>query len=379
MKGSIRQRGDSFTAYWSTTDRATGERVQHSKGGFRTKGAAQRHLNVTLPKVDDGSWRADRPLTVSQLLTEHWLPAQRSRELRPATLAQYKGVVENWINPYIGGVKVASLTPAIANQLADTLRTGTSAKGHAGLSPRSGQLTIGILKSACAWAVENELLGRNPVAGVRRPRSQSPTMRVWTAPEARSFLDGIAEDRLAFAWAILLTRGLRRGEVCGLRWQDIDLDGSTMRITHTRVTVEGQPIDSIPKTSAGRRAIPLDTSLVALLRAHKARQASEKLAAGSAYEDGGYLLADELGTPYHPDTISGWFEGHVRASGLPRIRLHDCRHTAASLMLAAGVPVKVVQEMLGHASPTITLATYAHTMPGQSEAAGAALSATLLG
>jgi len=379
MKGSIRQRGDSHTAYWSTIDPGTGKRVQHTKGSFRTQGAARKHLNAVLPKVDDGSWRADRPLTVKQLLVEHWLPAQKSRDLRPATLAQYKGVVENWINPYVGGVKVASLTPANVNKLVETLRTGTSAKGHAGLSPRSAQLTIGVLKSACSWAVENGLLGRNPVSGVRRPRSQSPTMRSWTAPEARAFLDSTGDDRLAFAWAILLTRGLRRGELCGIRWESIDLEGATMQITHTRVTVEGQATDSIPKTSAGRRSIPLDKVLVSLLRTHKARQAAEKLAAGPAYEDGGYLVADELGRPYHPDSISGWFDYRVKTSGLPRIRLHDTRHTAASLMLASGVPVKVVQEMLGHASPTITLSTYAHIMPGQSEAAGAALSASLLG
>jgi integrase len=118
---------------------------------------------------------------------------------------------------------------------------------------------------------------------------------------------------------------------------------------------------------------------VALLRAHRARQAAERLAAGPAYDDGGHLLADELGRPYHPDSVSGWFGDKVAAAKLPRIRLHDTRHTAASLMLAEGTLVKVVSEMLGHASPTITLSIYAHVMPGMAEQAGAALSASLLG
>lgn len=379
MKGSIRQRGTTYTAYWSTIDPGTGKRCQHTKGGFRTQGAAQKHLNSVMPKVDDGSWRPDQPLTVKQLLVEHWLPAQKSRELRPSTLAQYKGVAENWIVPYVGGVKVESLTAAIVATLVDTLRTGTTAKGRTGLSARSSQLTIGVLKAACSWAVENGLLGRNPTAGVRRPRSQSPTMRAWTKHQARAFLVSVSDDRLAFAWALLLTRGLRRGELCGLKWDAIDLDSATMRITHTRVTVEGQSTDSFPKTSAGRRSIPLDDALVPLLRAHKARQATERLATGEAYEGSGYLLADELGRPYHPDSISGWFDFRVKASGLPRIRLHDTRHTAASLMLQDGVPVKVVSEILGHASTAITLSTYAHVMPGMAEEAGAALSASLLG
>jgi integrase len=115
-----------------------------------------------------------------------------------------------------------------------------------------------------------------------------------------------------------------------------------------------------------------------MLRSQRSAQAKERLAAGGAYSDDGYLLADEIGRPYHPDWITHHFDQLVKQTGLPRIRLHDCRHTAASLLLASGVPTKVVSELLGHASPTITLTTYAHVMPGMAEQAGAALSASLL-
>jgi integrase len=276
-------------------------------------------------------------------------------------------------------LQVSVLTPKVVNGMTDTLRTAKSSKGRKGLSARSAQLSVGVLKSACAWAVKNGLIGRNPIAGIERPRAESTVMRAWTIEEARQFVESISNDRIAFAWSLVLSRGLRRGELCGLRWEDIDLDARTLRISRTRVVVNGSAIDSVPKTKSGRRSVPLDPTLVGILRAYKARQAGEKLAAGGAYEEGGFLVADELGRPYHPDTISEWFNQKVRASGLPRIRLHDCRHTAASLMLAAGVPVKVVSEMLGHASPTITLAVYAHVMPGMAEEAGAALSASLLG
>ena len=133
-------------------------------------------------------------------------------------------------------------------------------------------------------------------------------------------------------------------------------------------------ITSTPKTSAGKRSVPLDPSLVKLLKSHQTQQGAEKLAAGEAYTDEGYILADELGVPYHPDTISDWFETAVKATKLPKIRLHDTRHRAASLMLASGVPTKVVSELLGHSSPTITLSIYAHVIPGMAEDAGAALS-----
>jgi integrase len=118
---------------------------------------------------------------------------------------------------------------------------------------------------------------------------------------------------------------------------------------------------------------------VGLLRSQKAKLSTERLKAGAAYEDAGYVVADELGKPYHPDTVSDWFQTAVKDAGLPRIRLHDLRHTAASLMLASGVAVKVVSEMFGHSGPTITLSIYAHVLPGMGEEAGAALSASLLG
>jgi len=381
VRGSIRQRteGSSFTAYWFATDAGTGKRVQHTKAGFKTRGAAQRHLNAVLAKVDEGTWRPDKPLSVRELLVDHWLPAQRARELRPATLAGYEGAIDSWILPRLGGTKVAALTPATVVDFMTALRSDKSANGRQGLSARTVQLTVGVLKSACAFAVQTEMIGRNPIAGVRRPRSESKSMRVWTTAEAKAFLEATAHDRLAFAWALLLTRGLRRGELCGLKWSAIDLDAGTLRIDATRTIVNGEAVPSLPKTAAGLRSISLDAHLVSLLRTLKARQAAEKLAAGPTYEDGGFLVADELGRPYRPDTISGWFDVKVKEAGLPRIRLHDCRHTSASLMLAAGVPVKVVSEMLGHASVAITLSVYAHTMPGMAEEAGAALSASLLG
>jgi integrase len=332
-----------------------------------------------LPKVDDGSFRPDRPLTVKQLLVDHWLPAQKSRQLRPATLAQYSAVADHWIIPRIGEVKVAGLTPAVVNEMVEGMRTEKSARGRKGLSARSTQLAVGVLKSACTWAVNNGLMGRNPLAGVQRPKVIGTPMKSWTEDQARRFLVATKGDRLGFAWALLLTRGLRRGELCGLRWADVDLDGGVLTVNRTRVVVDGKTIDSSPKTAAGRRPVPLDASLVGILKSHKARQARERLSAGEAYLDGDYLLANELGGPYHPDTVSHRFDDAVTTSGLPRIRLHDSRHTAASLMLAAGTPTKVVSDLLGHASPTITLAIYAHTLPGMAQEAGERLSGRLLG
>ena len=375
----IRQRGQSFTSYWHTIDPATGARVQHTKGGFKTKKAAREHLNMVMGKVQEGSWRPDTDLTVKALLEDHWLPAQKARGLRPSTIAQYQNAIDHWVVPNLGGIKAKALRPIDVQNMVERMRTEKSSTGRKGLSARSAQVAVGTLKSACAWATENGMLGRNPVATIRRPRVEAKPMTSWSVADARSFLAATSKDRLAVGWALLLTRGIRRGELCGLRWDAVDLEGGTIKILSTRVVVDGKAITSAPKTSAGKRSVPLDPSLLKLLKSHQTKQGAEKLSAGEGYSDGGYVLADELGVPYHPDTISDWFETAVNAAKLPRIRLHDTRHTAASLMLASGVPTKVVSELLGHSSPTITLSIYAHVIPGMAEDAGAALSASLLG
>jgi integrase len=183
---------------------------------------------------------------------------------------------------------------------------------------------------------------------------------------------------LVAAWTLLLTRGLRRGELAGLRWDAVDLEGRAVQIVRTRVIVDGKAVESVPKTEAGRRTIPLDPALTVCLKSHRTRQAAERLAAGEAWRDGGYVFTDQLGRPLYPDLFSERFDALSAAAGLRRIRLHDLRHTTASLLIAAGVPVKVVAELLGHASPTITQSIYQHVMPGMSEAAGARLSDALL-
>lgn len=374
MKGFVRQRkaGAPWTACWETRDPATGRRVQHSKGGFRIKRDAEKHLSRVVGKVIDGAWKPDAPITVEQLLRGHWLPAMRSRGLRPATLSQYTGAVDWWLTPNIGALRAAAVTPNDVSRLVEKLRSGTTRRPD-GLSARSVQCAVATLKSATSWAARNDLLARDPLAAYDVPRREHKPMHSWSTEEAREFLVFVRGDRLEAAWALFLTRGLRRGEVAGLRWDQVNLKERLLRVTRTRITVDGHALESVPKTNAGRRTVPLDSNLVELLRAHAA---SQKVARISGDD---HVFTDELGRPWHPDYFTDRFAELVAVSGLPKIRLHDTRHTAASLMLAAGVPVKIVSEMLGHASPSITLALYQHTTPSMGREAGEQLSASLLG
>lgn len=378
MKGSTRQRGKTWTALWPTTDSATGKRHQASKGGFRTKKLAEAHLNGILEKVEQGTWRPDAKLTVEQLLTE-WLAAKRSEGLRENTISMYTNVAKGWVVPHIGAVDVRKLTPAAVGRLVEELRANGSRRGRGALSDRSVQLAVTILKAATRWAWQQGLMGRDILASYKRPKVQ-PTDRVataWTADEAGMFLAAATHDRLRAAWWLLLTRGLRRGELCGLRWQDIDLEAGRARIVHTRVVVNSKAQVSDPKTNAGRRSVSLDATLVAELRAHRIRQIEERLRAGEAWADTGYLFTDELGCPVSPDTLSGRFDAQIAKAGVRRVRLHDGRHSAATLMLEGGEPVHTVAQILGHSKPSITLDVYAHAIDRGGELAGERLTALL--
>jgi len=254
-------------------------------------------------------------------------------------------------------------------------------EGRARRPYRSVQLAVHCLKAATRWAFETGLVARDPLAGFNRPKApvSMAATGAWTAAEASKFLASVVDDRLRAAWWLLRSRGLRRDEVAGLKWANIDLERGVVRVVETRVVVWAQATASTPKTMAGRRAIPLDDRLVAELKSHRARQARDRLAAGSAWQESDHLFVDELGRPHRPETLSRKFAKLTADAGLRPIRLHDARHTAASLMLAAGEAPKVVAEILGHSSPTITVNVYQHLMPGTREATGARLTGVLAG
>jgi integrase len=380
MKGFVKQRseGSSWTAYWESRDPATGKRRHHAKAGFKTKGAAQKHLNVVVGKVAEGSWRPDQPITVAELMCQ-WLDAQKAKGLRLGTLASYEGIADWYIIPALGGRKVAALVPGDINMLTEKMETAKSSTGRDCLSARSRQLAVAKLKAATRWALSNGLIGRDPLAGVALPRDGRKEMKSWSNDDARDFLTHVVDDPLEAAWALFLTRGLRRGEVSGLRWDAVNLIDGTLSIKRARISVAGQAMESEPKTASARRTIPLDALLIELLYKRGEAQAADRAKAGEAWEGEGHVFSDQLGKPWHPDYYGDRFDKLVAEARLPRIRLHDTRHTAASLMLAAGVPVPVVAEILGHASPAITMSIYAHAIPGMGRAAGEELSKRLLG
>jgi integrase len=239
------------------------------------------------------------------------------------------------------------------------------------LSPRSVQYAHRILSHAVKDAVDHGLPMRNPASLVKPPRVPKPPMRVWSAEDARRFLAAVADDRLCALWTLLLTTGMRRGEVLGLHWEDVDLKRGRLAVRQTVVAI-GYDVDiSEPKTMTGRRSVSFDPTTVAALKKHRRRQSEDGLRARPAAEESDLVFMTEDGSMIHPDRISKVFAQLIEQHKLPTIRLHDLRHTAATFALTAGVHPKVVQERLGHANITITLDTYSHVLQGLQEDAGA--------
>jgi integrase len=272
-------------------------------------------------------------------------------------------------------IRPADLTSLYADLLANGRLDGRGQPSGEGLSIRSVRYVHTITRSCLQAAVDGDLLPRNPADRAKPPKASSgsgaPKIHAWTGTELSTFLERTGHQRHHVAWHLLAMTGMRRGEVLGLAWSAVDLDAATVSLRRTLVDVAaGEPVWSDPKTDRGRRLVSLDAGTVAKLRAHKADQAAERLLVGNGYRSHDLVFAMPDGRPIHPERFSREFTQTVERSPLPRIRLHDLRHTWATLALQAGVHPKVVQERLGHSNIAITLDIYSHVIPAmQTDAA----------
>jgi integrase len=363
MSGFVRKRGSTWTWYLNVPDPATGERRQRTKGGFRTKKECQAGLTEAAAALRAGAFVEASRRTVRAFLVDEWLPAMAPPKVRPSTWANYRTQVHVHLVPAFGAAELQRLSPTQLTAFYRTLLISGRRDGQ-GLAPKSVKNIHAVLHRALRDAVRWGYVARNVADAVDPPGGASPEMKVWTPGQLRVFLRHVREDRLYAAWLLVATTGMRRGELAGLRWADVDLDAGRASPRRPRVVVDYRVHVSEPKTAKGKRSLALDPATVAALREHAAQQAEERALIGAGYVDSGLVFTRPDGRPLHPDLISDWFQRLAREAGLPRIRLHDVRHSYASAALAAGIPAKVVSERLGHANIAITLDTYSHVLPG---------------
>lgn len=339
----------------------TGKRRQLLRQGFRTKRAAEQALAEAQQSVVQGAVVAKSSMKVGDFI-DQWLETQRGR-LRPSTLYSYS-VTAKRIRSGLGHVQVQALTPLqIEAFYADLMATG----GRTGkpLSAKTVRNTHVVLRKSLADAERLGIVQRNAAASAKGPAIERPEFGVWTSDQLRTFLASIEDHRLYATFLLLATTGMRRGEALGLRWRDVDLDARQLAVVQNLTNVNGALTVGKPKTARSRRVLYLDDTTVAAIRRHQELQRDELRGFPTEVEGAGDLVfRDEAGEAVPPDWFSREFRQLVEEAGVPIIRLHDVRHTYATLALKAGVHVKIVSERLGHASIAITLDLYSHVIPG---------------
>jgi integrase len=357
----------------------TEERRRQTKAGFPTRKECLAEMNKLLVTVEKQAYRPPTKATVREYLTKDWLPAVKAT-IRPSTYNSYVQHVECHIVPHIGSVKLPQLSGSQVNAMYATLAAHGARNGRP-LSPRTIHHVHTCLSKACRDAVRWGLIARNPLAAADPPRTKgdgAKEMKTWTAEQLAAFLTSVKDDRLYPLWHTIAMTGMRRGEALGVRWSDVDLENGRLSVRRALVPDNRDVVVSEPKTVKGRRVIALDPQTVEILKAQAARQLDERDEWGDSWTDTGLVFTKENGEALDPETISRWFRIAVRKAMLPTIRLHDLRHTHATLALQAGIHPKVVSERLGHATVSITLDTYSHAIPAMQEEAAERIAGLVL-
>jgi len=349
----------------------TEERRRETKSGFATRKECQSAMNKLLVAVEQHNYSTPSKASVKEYLTKEWLPAVKAT-IRASTYNSYVQHVECHIAPHIGSVKLQKLSGSQVNALYSKLAESGKKDGKKGLSPMTIHHVHACLHKACKDAVRWGHISRNPLDAADPPRKQGDgtrEMQTWTKEQLKAFLEAMAGERLSPLWHTIAMTGMRRGEAIGLRWGDVDLENARLSVRRALIPINREVVVSEPKTAKGRRVIALDPGTVEVLKGQAARQLGEQQEWDDAWVETGLVFTQENGEALDPESVSRYFRQAVKQSMLPQIRLHDLRHTHATLALQAGVHPKVVSERLGHATISITLDTYSHAIPAMQEEA----------
>lgn len=346
-----------------------GKRKQKWHGGFRTRREAERAMAEIVESLDSDRYIAPQKKTLAEFVTHEWLPLNKT-QTKTSTWDSYRRNLENHVLPVLGGTSLQQITAGHLDSLYRSLLASGRRNADGGLSPKTVRNIHGTLSKVFTDATDLGILATNPAAAAHPPKPRTTRkgeIRFWTPEELTAFLRTVRSDHFYPLWHLASMTGMRRGELLGLRWSDLDLEAQRLSVRQNLISVAYEIKLTTPK-SHHARVINLDEKTTAVLSTHRA--ASE--AAGALADANALAFLKSDGEMIHPDILSQRFERLVERTGLRRIRLHDLRHTHATMGLRAGVPVKVMSERLGHSTPAFTLQQYSHVIPGmQAEAAEA--------
>lgn len=351
--GSVRERGGSFQV------RARIQGVSRSFSG-KTKNEALKKMRDAQKRADDNLPLISDRLTVAMYF-EQWLSA-KAPTLAPESLRRYRGRLQK-LTPHIGKLKLAKLQPEDVEAAYAAIRES--------VSDTTVGLIHGVLHKALKDAERRGTVGRNIASLITPPRRDTKEYRSLTPDDARALLAAAKGEHLEAFWTLAITTGARLGELQALKWTDVDLQRRRLQVRRT-LAVDGRPVFAPTSTKKNHsRVIWLSDGAVTALEAHRDRQERQRLDAREAWMEHGLIFTTGTGNPLDGRNLRGrQFPRLLAKANLPAMRIHDLRHSAASMLLSDGVPIKVVSEMLGHTDVATTLRIYAHTIEGaQSQAA----------
>lgn len=364
-----------------------GQRRQTRRRGFRTKKAAQEELDKVRRTVTQTTYVPPARETFGEYL-DRWLAGLPTR-LRPSTCDGYRRCLQ-YVTPGLRGRRLDHVTADDFDQFYAALLATGRRQREGGLSPRSVRYVHTVIRKALADAVRKGTLARNVADAASPPlakATRAPEMAWWTPSELRTFLSETASEPLGPLFRVAAMTGMRRGEVCGIRWSDVDLDKSRIHVRQQLNVVRspGAPDGGLvfserTKTDRGRRVVDLDPGTVATLRARRRQQAEHRLAMGAGWaNDHDLVFTEPDGRPLDPESVSQVFNRRVTRSGLPRIRFHDLRHTHCAHLIEAGEQLLLITRRLGHASVAFTQDKYGHLFEDAGLQAASAVAAMVDG
>lgn len=353
---------------------ASGKRMRHYSTFRGTKKEAVAEKNRLIQVLGTGVDLDAERLNLGAFL-DKWLKDHMPARVSAKTLDRYTEICSLHLKPHLGHIILAKLQPLQIQSAYASMGRGAR-KGGGDLSARTVLHHHRVLRQALQQAVRWRMIPTNPADLIQAPRPARTTVAVLSQEDAAALIAKVAAHWIHLPTALALHTGMRRGEILALRWNDVDFEHGEIHVTRSLEQIGRQLNFKGTKTGKGR-VVAMPAALVRVLRAHKARQAAERLRLGAVYEDNDLVCAAPDGKPVVPHILSDAFRTTVAASGLPKVTFHGLRHTHATMLLRAGIHPKVVSERLGHSTISITLDVYSHVMPGMQEQAARAIDAAL--
>ncbi|MCP8970467.1 site-specific integrase [Ectobacillus ponti] len=366
--GSVKKDGSTwyFVAELGT-DPLTGKRKRKKQRGFKTKRDAEKALALVEAEVLKGTYFEPSSLLYQDHLRE-WFKVKKN-SINIQTAEAYEGYIQRRVLPVLGHIPLAQLSPMLLQGYVSDLT-------EEGLASETVKKLYNIISNSLEHAVNMELLPSNPAKKIQLPKSKKKEMAVWDVEEIQAFLKVAREDRSYIAFHLAITTGMRRGEILGLRWKDVDLEKGMLYVRQT-LSKDGKTFLTGAKTDSSVRSIKLSQETIAALKKHKARVASERLKGGAEYSNYDLVVCTAKGTPMNPENLKRTFIRLTKQADVSTIRFHDLRHTHATMLLAQGVHAKVISERLGHSNIKTTLDIYSHVLPSMQEEAANQIDALL--